>query len=113
MRLPLLVAVALTAMAQQQSPSQTTQTNEIGPLSKVLVQYTTDGEVTLSMLNITFVTTEMRVVVLGCDVGYFDNYALAPQKPSARSKVTPFDCRECRCDTFESTRTEEFFITET
>ena len=77
-------------------------------LSDVRIQYTTDGEVRISVLNITFVTTELRVVLLGCDVGYFDNYLLFPPTPSWKTEVTPFDCRECRCSAFEQLRSETF-----
>lgn len=77
-------------------------------LSDVRIQYTTDGDVRLSVLNISFVTTELHVVLLGCDVGYFDNYLLFPPAPSWKTEVTPFDCRECRCDVFEQPRSEAF-----
>ena len=82
----------------------------LGPLSKVMIQYTTDGEVTLNLLNITFVTTELHVTLLGCDVGYYDNYALSPPTQSWMTEVTPFDCRECVCDRFESVRAEPLMI---
>ena len=77
-------------------------------LSDVRIQYTTDGDVLLSLMNITFVTTELHVVVLGCDVGYFDNYLIFRPTPSWKTEVTPFDCRECKCDSFEQPRLEAF-----
>ena len=79
----------------------------IGQLSRVLIQYTTDGDPILSIMNITFVTTEMRVMVIGCDVGYFDNHAI---HPTEKPLHTPFDCRECQCESFESMRTEQFTV---
>ena len=106
--LPLaLLAVVLRAAMAQPLPAIADK-NALGPLSKVLIQYTTDGEVTLSLLNITFVTTELHVTLLGCDFGYFDNYALYPPVQSWVTEVTPFDCRECSCSAFDSVRTEPF-----
>lgn len=79
-------------------------------LSNVIVEYTTDGEVRLNVMNITFVTTELHVVLLGCDVGYYDNYLLSPPKPSWKTQVTPFQCIECECQAFESIREEVFIV---
>ena len=93
--------------AQDPSLPLVAEKDTTGQLSKVLIQYTTDGEPILSILNITFVTTEMRVVVVGCDVGYFDNHAI---HPTEKPKHTPFDCMECSCESFESVRTEQFTI---
>jgi hypothetical protein len=77
-------------------------------LSNVMVQYSTDGVVKLNIMNVTFVTKELRVVLLGCDLGYFDNYLLFPPTPSWQTQVTPFSCLECNCEVFESLRTESF-----
>jgi len=77
-------------------------------LSNVLIQYTTDGEVKLNIMNVTFVTTELHVVLLGCDFGYFDNYLLFPPTPTWQTQITPFKCLECNCEAFESLRTESF-----
>jgi len=86
----------------------------VDPLaSRVSIQYTTDGEVTLSVMNITFVTTELHVVLLGCDVGNYDHHALYPPEASWKTEVTPFDCRECVCEdngTAESIRAEPFIV---
>jgi hypothetical protein len=71
-------------------------------------QYSTDGVVKLNIMNVTFVTKELRVVLLGCDLGYFDNYLLFPPTPSWQTQVTPFSCLECNCEVFESLRTESF-----
>ena len=77
-------------------------------LSNVMVQYSTDGTVKLNIMNVTYITTELHVVLLGCDFGYFDNYLLFPPKPSWQTQITPFNCLECKCDSFESVRTESF-----
>lgn len=76
----------------------------------IIIEYTTNGQVKLNILNITFHTTELHVTLLGCDYGYYDYYLLFPPLPSWKTEVTPFNCRECRCETFESERTESFYI---
>jgi hypothetical protein len=74
------------------------------------VEYTTNGEVKLSILNITYHTTELHVTLLGCDFGYYDYYLLFPPLPSWKTEVTPFNCLECQCVEFESERSETFYI---
>jgi hypothetical protein len=76
----------------------------------VIIEYTTNGEVKLNILNITFRTTELHVTLLGCDHGYYDYFLLYPPPPSRKSDITPFNCRECQCQTFESERAESFYI---
>lgn len=58
----------------------------------MMAEYSTDGNVTLSILNMTFRTVELRVTVLGCDYGYY------PSGPA---------CLECACET-DSERIETF-----
>lgn len=60
----------------------------------MVVQYSTENNVTLSIMNITFRTVDLQVTVLGCDYGY---YASGPA------------CLECACDAaLDSERAEAF-----
>ena len=76
----------------------------------IIVEYTTNGEVKLNILNITYHTTELHVTLLGCDYAYYDYYLLFPPLPSWKTEVTPFHCLECQCDKFEAERLESFYI---
>ena len=78
----------------------------------MVIEYTTDGDVTLNIMNITFHTTELHVTLLGCDVGYYDQYRIRPPAPSIDTHLNPFHCMECRCETFESVRSEAFVPSE-
>lgn len=75
----------------------------------VIIEYTTNGEVKLNIMNITFHTTELHVMLLGCDHAYYDYYRLVPPTPSWKTEVTPFHCLECQCTDFEAERTEAFY----
>lgn len=79
MRLALLLMVALAAAATDY---------------RLAIEYTTDGEVRLDILNITFRTVDLHVTLLGCDYGYYG-------APGGR-------CLECDCQDFERPRTEPF-----
>ena len=72
------------------------------------IQYTTNGEAKLSIMNITFQTVSLHVKLLGCDYGYYDLYVLFPPTPSWQTEVTPFNCVECECEDFEHERAEQF-----
>jgi hypothetical protein len=80
-----------------------------GDTADIVVEYTTNGEVKLNIMNITFHTTELHVTLLGCDRGYYDYYRLVPPTPSWKTEVTPFHCLECRCSDFENERAEHFY----
>jgi hypothetical protein len=75
----------------------------------IVIEYTTNGEVKLNIMNITFHTTELHVTLLGCDYGYYDYYRLVPPTPSWKIDVTPFHCLECQCSDFEQERVEHFY----
>ena len=75
------------------------------------IQYTTDGEVTLNIMNIPFQTVQLHVTLLGCDYGYYDEYLITP--PRLPSSITPFHCVECTCENFEFDRVEPFIATST
>ena len=75
----------------------------------IVVEYATNGDVKLNLLNITFHTTELHVTLLGCDYGYYDQYLLIPPTPSWKTEVTPFHCLECQCSNFEAERAERFY----
>lgn len=92
----LLAIILLHASRQAQSSVEMT------------VQYTTNGDVKLNILNISFHTVQLHVKLLGCDYGYYDTYLLSPPTPSWRTQVTPFHCVECECEVFENERTEQF-----
>ncbi len=64
---------------------------------RLAIEYTTDGEVRLDILNISFRTVDLQVTLLGCDYGYF----AVPAGPS-------FGCAECECTAFEAARSEAF-----
>ena len=72
------------------------------------IQYMTNGEAKLNILNITFHTVSLNVKLLGCDFGYYDLYLLFPPTPSWTKEVTPFNCVECECEDFEHERAEQF-----
>ena len=74
----------------------------------IIIEYTTNGEVKLNIMNITFHTTELHVTLLGCDYAYYDNYLIVPPMPTWKTQVTPFHCLECQCVDFESERIESF-----
>ena len=74
----------------------------------MIMEYGTDGVVILNQANITTHTVSMTVTLLGCDYGYYDYYLLYPPIQSLKTKITPFDCRECVCTDFGSDRVEEF-----
>ena len=76
--------------------------------TEISIQYATNGEAKLKILNISFETVSLHVKLLGCDYGYYDLYALFPPEPSWQTKVTPFNCVECKCEDFESERMEPF-----
>jgi hypothetical protein len=76
----------------------------------IIIEYTTNGEVKLNIMNITFRTTELHVMLLGCDYAYYDYYLLVPPTPSWKTEVTPFNCRECACSDFETERIENFYL---
>ena len=61
------------------------------------IEYSTDGDVALSIMNITFHTVELEVTLLGCDYGYY---------PTAGS--AEYQCLECACEAFDSVRSEAF-----
>ena len=74
-------------------------------------EYTTNGEVKLNIMNLTFHTTELDVTLLGCDYGFYDIYAIAPPKAQTwKTQVTPFHCLECKCETFDQIRSETFTV---
>jgi hypothetical protein len=78
------------------------------------IQYTTDGDVTFNMMNITFETVQLQVTLLGCDYGYYDEYLIIPPKSlSWKTSVTPFHCLECVCENFEFDRVEPFVVVST
>ena len=72
------------------------------------IQYTTDGDVTFNIMNITFHTVQLEVTLLGCDYGFYDHYLIAPPKAAVQP---PFDCVECVCEDFEFDRVEPFVVT--
>jgi hypothetical protein len=76
--------------------------------TEMSIQYATNGEVKLNILNITFHTVALHVKLLGCDYGYYDLYVLFPPPPSWKTEVTPFNCVECECEDFEYERAEQF-----
>jgi hypothetical protein len=80
------------------------------PTVDIVVEYTTNGEVKLILLNISCRTAELHVFLLGCDYAYYDYYLISPPKPSWKTEVTPFNCIECRCEDFEFERTETFYV---
>ena len=80
-----------------------------GDTADIVIEYTTNGEVKLNIMNITFHTTELHVTLLGCDHGYYDYYRLVPPIPSRKTEVTPFHCLECQCTDFENERVEHFY----
>ena len=63
----------------------------------MIIEYSTDGDVALNIMNITFHTVELEVTLLGCDYGYY---------PTAGSPN--YQCLECACEAFDSQRTEAF-----
>ena len=79
----------------------------------MIMEYGTDGSVLLNQANITMHTLSINVTLLGCDFGYYDYYLIHPPTPSAKTRVTPFDCRACACADFNSERVEDFFISDT
>lgn len=64
---------------------------------RLAIEYTTDGDVRLDILNISFHTVDLRVTLLGCDYGYFPD----PGSIALR-------CLECQCADLESARAEPF-----
>ncbi len=77
----------------------------------MIMEYNTDGTVLYNSVNITMHTMSMNVTLLGCDYGYYDYYLInPPAAPSAKTQITPFDCRACVCTDFERTRAEDFVI---
>lgn len=76
----------------------------------MIMEYGTDGSVLLNQANITLHTLSINVTLLGCDYGYYDYYLIRPPTPSAKTQITPFDCRACTCTDFNSERVEDFFI---
>jgi len=74
------------------------------------IEYTTNGDVKLNILNITFHTVQLHVKLLGCDYGYYDTYLLFPPVASWKTEVTPFNCVECECEDFEYDRVEQFVV---
>jgi hypothetical protein len=78
----------------------------------MIMEYNTDGTLAFNNVNITMHTVSMNVTLLGCDYGYYDYYLInPPARPSAKTQITPFDCRACVCTDFEYTRAEAFVIT--
>ena len=78
------------------------------------IEYTTDGDVTFNIMNISFHTVQLHVTLLGCDYGYYDQYLITPPaSPSWKTSVTPFHCVECACEDFEFDRVEPFIATST
>ena len=74
-------------------------------------EYTTNGEVKLNIMNLTFHTTELYVTLLGCDNGYYDSYAMSPPKAQTwKTQITPFHCLECQCANFDRIRSETFYV---
>ena len=80
----------------------------------LFVEYTTDGDVKLTLLNLTtWRTTQLHVTLLGCDFGYYDQYLISPPLVTTwQTKVTPFHCIECDCQNFEFPRSEPFVVVE-
>jgi hypothetical protein len=78
----------------------------------MVMEYSTDGTVVLNQANFTIHTLSINVTLLGCDYGYYDHYLLYPPVKSAKTEITPFDCRACVCSDFSSVRVEEFVIAE-
>lgn len=76
------------------------------PETIMVIEYTTNGQVALNIMNITFHTTELHVTLLGCDVGYYDQYMISP--PTQSTLINPFHCLACECEIFESMRSEDF-----
>jgi hypothetical protein len=76
----------------------------------MVMEYGTDGTVILNRANITLHTLSINVTLLGCDFGYYDHYLLFPPTPSAKTRITPFDCRACTCTNFSSERAEDFIV---
>jgi hypothetical protein len=76
--------------------------------AEIIVEYTTNGDVKLNIMNITFHTTELHVILLGCDYAYYDYYFLVPPAPSWKTETTPFHCLECQCSNFDTERFEPF-----
>jgi hypothetical protein len=76
----------------------------------MVMEYGTDGAVVLNQANFTIHTLSINVTLLGCDYGYYDHYLLYPPVQSAKTQITPFDCRACVCANFSSVRVEDFFI---
>lgn len=74
------------------------------------IQYLTNGEAKLNILDIKFHTVSLNVKLLGCDYGYYDLYLLSPPTPSWQTEVTPFNCVECECEDFENERAEQFVV---
>ena len=101
MRYPLLLILTATLIHAA--------TNAPQPAVEMTVQYTTNGDVKLNILNISFHTVQLHVKLLGCDYGYYDTYLLFPPTLSWQTQVTPFHCVECECEAFENERAELFF----
>jgi hypothetical protein len=77
----------------------------------MIMEYNTDGTVLHNQANFSVHTLSMNVTLLGCDYGYYDYYLIKPPSaPSAKTKITPFDCRACECIEFESVRMEDFVV---
>jgi hypothetical protein len=76
----------------------------------MVMEYGTDGTVVLNQANFTIRTLSINVTLLGCDYGYYDHYLLYPPVRSAKTQITPFDCRACVCTDFSAERVEEFII---
>ena len=69
----------------------------LGAELSMVIEYSTNGDVALSIMNITFHTVELEVTLLGCDYGYY---------PTAGS--AEYQCLECACEAFDSVRSEAF-----
>jgi hypothetical protein len=100
----------LSAYAMQRLLLFLTTVAAVSASMNMSIQYTTNGEAKLNILNITFHTVSLNVKLLGCDYGYYDLYLLFPPTPSWQTEVTPFNCVECECEDFERERAEQFVV---
>jgi hypothetical protein len=76
----------------------------------MVMEYRTDGTVSLNQANFSIHTLSINVTLLGCDYGYYDHYLLYPPVQSTKTQITPFDCRACMCTDFSPERVEEFVV---
>ena len=62
----------------------------------MIVEYDTNGTALPLMVNVSFHTVELHVIVLGCDQGYY------------AETMQPLVCKECMCNDFTNGRVEAF-----